>query len=190
MRNIRLVIAFSFMSCSFFGQQNPDVIIKNEITKLELSNSSFVIMKEYCVGYERIYSDMTNCNFEEYPFEIFIIWKENNKTKWTKYDNCSVYNSEISPETENLWAFISKNLERIKLEKILPYTLKNNSIVSIDHSCRYEFIIQTNNSRIKKAFDGFDLTNEKNEENINFKSNNSLAIVNLKMLIKKLHKGI
>ena len=187
MRNIRLIIAFSFISCSFFGQQNPDVIIKREIAKLELSNSSFVIMKQYCVGYEKIYSDRTNCNFEEYPFEIIIVWNENNKTKFTKYDNCSVYNSEISSETENLWDFINTSFEKIKTEKILPYTLKNNSIIMIDHSCQYEFIIQINNNRIKKAFDSFDLTDEKDQENINFKSNNSLAIVKLQKLITKLN---
>jgi len=185
MRNIRLIIVFSFISCSFFGQQNPDVIIKNEIAKFELSNSSFVIMKEYCVGYEKIYSDLTNCNVEEYPFEIFIVWNENNKTKCTKYDNCSVYNSEVSSETENVWAFINTNSERIKLERILPYTLKDNSTIMVDHSCQYEFIIQINNKRIKKAFDSFDLTNEKDHENINFKLNNSLAIVKLQKLIKQ-----
>ena len=33
MGNIKLIIAISFINCSFFGQQNPDVIIKNEIEK-------------------------------------------------------------------------------------------------------------------------------------------------------------
>lgn len=190
MRKISLIITFSLISCSFFGQKKLDVIINNEIKKLEASNSSFLIMKEYCVGHERSYDHNSKCDVEEYLFQIFIIWDENNKTKVTKYDNCKVYKAQISTENGNPWIFTNANLEKLKLEKILPYTLEDNSSIGIDHSCLYRFIIKINGSAVDNSFDGFDLTNENDNENINFKSNNTLAIVELKKLILNLNQKV
>lgn len=153
-----------------------DSIISYEIKSLEKNKiSTFFIIEKSCTGcIKLIRENEPDCNYG--TSKLFVFWKENDGSYFRKIDKCNSSKIKISDEIFN--DFLLKT-NRIKNENVIPYQTGKNSYISISHSTFSEFYFMIDKKIERKRYDHFNLTNEQEKPNINFKHNNSLALIKL-----------
>jgi len=138
---------------------------------------SYIGLKKYCVGGVRIEmpneKDCKNCYSEN---DIYIFWTNENKSYVQKFDNCSEFNIveifDFKPTD-----FLKNNTTQLQTESVKRYQVDKETYMSVSHSCFRNYILNDGKIKYEKKFDIFDLTGE--NENLNFKTNNSLQLIKL-----------
>lgn len=169
MKKFTLLLLFF---ANLISGQETDSIISQEIKVLkEKKIDSFFILEKYCNGcIKLIMENEKDCDYG--TSKIYVFWKEKENAFYKKIDKCDSSKVKISTEIFN-------DFLTIKNETVKPYQTENNGYVNISHSTFSLFYFNIDEKIVVKKYDHFDLTNNKEEPNINFKHNKSLALVKL-----------
>ena len=189
-----LIIIFLFIINLTFGQEKIDQTdsLISEF-KLELSKkgiSDFFVVKRITYGGIHIYNlnDPNSCKPNGVLFTMYAFWKNGKDSYVKKFDNCGGFNSLKLPNSKPIERY-KKNIEKLKSETVKPYQLtpdsigKNGlvyrSVSSRTHQPQRYFWFFTKSTEFTSHFDTYDLTTEKDKPNLNYMSNNKLALVKL-----------
>jgi hypothetical protein len=151
--------------------------LQNITESFDAKKLSYIGLEKYCVGGVRIEmpnkKDCKNCYSKN---DIYIFWTDNNKSYVQKFDNCSEFNIveilDFQP-TE----FLKNNSTELQTEKVGTYKVDKETYSSVSHSCFKNYILNDGKMKYEKKFDIYDLTGE--NDNLNFKTNNSLRLIEL-----------
>ena len=178
---IQLILILILSSCA--TKKDIDKKEKSEFTlskiteRFDSKKVEYIGIKKYCVGGVRIEmknkKDCKNCYSKN---DIYIFWTDNNKSYVQKFDNCSEFNIveilDFQP-TE----FLKNNSTELQTEKVGTYKVDKETYSSVSHSCFKNYILNDGKMKYEKKFDIYDLTGE--NDNLNFKTNNSLRLIEL-----------
>lgn len=177
-----------------FGQKEIDrtdsliLEFKSELEKKGISD--FFVVKRVTYGSAYIYdlNDPNSCKPNGFFFTMYAFWKNGKDSYVKKFDNCGGFNSLKLSNSQPIELY-KKNIEKLKYEKVKSYQLKHDSIgkngliyknVSYaSHQPQRYFWFFTKSAEFTNNFDTYNLTNEKENPNLNYKSNNELSIVKL-----------
>ncbi len=188
---ILLILILNFGSCAI--KKDIDRKEKKELTLLKITESfdkkklNYIGLKKYCNSGIRIEKsnkkDCRNCYSKN---EIYIFWNDNEKSYVQKFDNCSEFNIiEISDFNTN--EFLKNNTKELQTNKVERYKINQDTYRTQSHSCFRSFILNDGQIKYEKRFDVLNLTGE--NDNLNYKRNNSLKLIELeKKLNKIIHK--
>jgi hypothetical protein len=183
-----------------FGQEKIDPtesLISEFKSELEKQNvSDFFVLKRITYGTAYIFDldDPNSCNPNGIYFTMYAFWKNGNESYIKKFDNCGAFNSLKlfdSKPTE----FYQKNIENLKSEKVKSYQTSPDSIAnglvyksisSRTHQPQRYFWFYQKSQEFKNHFDKYDLTTEKENPNLNYKSNNELSIAKLNVICEEI----
>ncbi len=199
-----IIILLVFICNLNFGQGKNDTTesqildFKSEMKKENISD--FFIVKHITHGSVIIpeSDDLNPCYPKETYYGLYAFWKKEKKTYIKKFDNCSEFKI-IKLNDSKVIDFFKDNLDKIKLEEVEEYTFKPDSIVNgrkysfistRSHSPLRYFWFYNNSTEFKKNFDKFQLQTEKDNENLNFESNNNLSLVKLNLFCEKIIAGL
>ncbi|SFU45441.1 hypothetical protein SAMN05216480_10432 [Pustulibacterium marinum] len=187
---IILVLIFNLT----FGQEKndrTDSFILEFKTKLnEKGISDFFVVKRITYGSVYIYdlNDSNSCNSNGTYFTMYAFWKNGKDSYVKKYDNCGGFNS-LKLSDSKLINLYKKNIEKLKSEKVKYYQSKPDSIgknglvykniLSQNHQPQRYFWFFTKSTEFTNRFNTFNLTTEKDNPNLNYKTNNELKLVKL-----------
>lgn len=195
MKNVILLIfVLPFGSCAVknsIKHKEKTEFTFSEITKtFDKKNVNYIGFKKKCIGRVRLEKatnkNCRNCNSKN---DIYIFWTDNEKSYVQKFDNCSAFNSVvISGFNPN--EFLKKNTAELQTNKVEAYKMNEDTYLSVSHSCFRDFILNDGLLKYEKRFDLLNLTGE--NENLNYKRNNSLKLVELEKklngIIQKLER--
>ncbi len=194
-----LIIVLLLIFNLSFGQEKNDPTelliaeFKSEMKKENISD--FFMVKHITYGTVRIIDlkDPNSCNENGYYFTMYGFWKSGNDTWIKKYDNCGGFNcTKLSGS--KIMDFYKSNFTKLKNQEVQRYKMKPDSIAngktysfssSQSHSpLRYYWFYQ-DSTEFDKNFDKYDLTTKPDNDNINHKSNNNLAIIKLNVICEE-----
>lgn len=126
---LKILLILFYLGTISHAQKNEikiDSIISNFIAKENIENYFFY--KNYCVGCFRIAAqeDSTACITKGTYYQAYLFWKNNNKTKVKKFDNCGNFNT-VKLKNNKIYNFYFRNFE--KLKKRMFYLIKLKKIV-------------------------------------------------------------
>jgi hypothetical protein len=183
-----------------FGQEKSDPTesliaeFKSELGQQGISD--FFVLKLITYGADYIFdlNDPNSCNTNGIYFTMYAFWKNGNDSFVKKFDNCGGFNS-LKLSNSKPTEFYHMNIEKLKSDKINPYQtsnqgianeLVNKSISTSTHQSHREFWFFQQSKEFKNHFDIYNLTTEKENPNLNYKSNNELSIVKLDAICEKI----
>ncbi len=200
MQKSLIIILLLFFNLTF-GQEKTDPTesliseFKSELNKKDISD--FFVIKRITYGTAYIY-DLNNpnsCKSSGIYFEMYAFWKNGKDSYVKKFDNCGGFNS-LKLSDSNAIEFYKKNIEKLKSEKVKAYQLKPDSIgkngllykniSSATHQPQRYFWFHQESKEFKNHFDKYNLTTEKENPNLNYKSNNELSIVKLNAICEEI----
>lgn len=155
------------------------------ITKaFDAKKLSYIGLKKNCVGEDRIkMSNEKDCKNCVAINNTYIFWTDENKSYVQKFDNCSEFNIieifDFKP-TE----FLKNNTTELQAESVKRYQVDKGTYRTVSHSCFRNYILHDGKIKYEKKFDIFDLTGE--NENLNFKTNNSLQLIKLNNILNEI----
>jgi len=164
--------------------QFSEELNENEIDTYFYSN-------RYCNGKTVMFknTDGSMCFSNGTYYEVYFFWKEDDQVKMKKIDNCGRYKS-IKINDDLVFDVFSENIDLLKFEEVKGYEVENPENVPVKRSdvfpCFREFTFYNNDDSFKKEYNLFDLTSESKYENINYKQNRSLVVVDLDQIIEAL----
>ena len=199
MHKLLIVILLLIFNLSF-GQEKIDPTeslinkLKAELDEQNVSN--FFALK--CITYGSNYifdmDDPNACDPNGVYFTIYAFWNNGKESYIKKFDNCGGFNSIKLPDSKAM-DFYNSNYNKLKMQKVGSYKVKPDSIAKgkiysftseTDHSpLRYYWFYQSS-SEFEKKFDKYHLTTEPDIKNLNYESNNNLAIVKLNAICEKI----
>ena len=194
---LTLILILFLSSCAtkkrIKTEKKIDFTLWNIAKELNSKGLKYIALKRNCVGGIRINkpdeSDCPNCSPH---YSTYILYNENDKSYIRKFDNCSEYN-KIEITSLNPIDYLENHKSELRLQNVGNYKIDNKTYSSISHSCFREYWINDGQSVYWKKFDLYNLTNSNDHKNLNYESNNSLAIVILNKsideLIKELERG-
>ena len=183
-----------------FGQEKTDPTesliseFKSELNEQGISD--FFVLKQITYGTANIFDldDPNSCNPNEIYFTMYAFWKSGNNSYVKKFDNCGAFNSlELSDSKPT--EFYQRNIENLKSDKVKPYQTSPariangsvyKSISSRTHQPQRYFWFYQQSKEFKNHFDKYNLTTEKENPNLNYKSNNELSIVKLNAICEEI----
>lgn len=178
---IQLILILILSSCAtkkdIEKKEKSEFTLSKITERFDSKKVEYIGIKKYCVGGVRI--EMTNkkdCKNCYSKNDIYIFWTDNNKSYVQKFDNCSEFNIveilDFQP-TE----FLKNNSTELQTEKVGTYKVDKETYSSVSHSCFKNYILNDGKMKYEKKFDIYDLTGE--NDNLNFKTNNSLRLIEL-----------
>jgi len=190
-----IVLLFVFCCVKMVGQSksNIDSLIILAVKEKQMHHiKSFFFLKTTCVGSSYIVKKDTPACLEDNT-EVYLFWKENERSYVQKIDNCGFYKPlNIKNTALN---FFESNIDAVKQEKVQRYSTDGDSVVKdgkiwksikmVSHSCFVDFQIYDGEEIIHQRFDIVDLTTEKKDKNKHYKSNNALFLVRLNEMCQK-----
>ncbi len=182
---ILLILVLSFGSCAI--KKNTEIEDKSNFTFASIAESfdakktNYIGFKKNCIGINRLEkATKINCRNCYSKNDIYIFWNDHEKSYVQKFDNCSAFNSVIiSGFTPN--EFLKKNTTELQTNVVGGYKINKDSYIGTSHSCYRNFIVNDGLLKYEKGFDVLKLTGE--NENLNYKLNNSLKIVALEKIL-------
>jgi hypothetical protein len=158
--------------------------LENITEKFDAKKLNYIGLEKYCVGGVRIEipneKNYKNCYSKN---DIYIFWTDNDKSFVQKFDNCSEFNIvEILDFKPN--EFLKKNTLELKTGKVGNFKIDKETYSSVSHSCFRNYIINDGKTKYENKFDIYNLTGE--TDNLNFKSNNDLKIVQLDKILNEI----
>lgn len=190
-----IVLLFVFCCVKMVGQSksNIDSLITLVVKEKQMHHiRSFFFLKTTCVGSSYIVKKDTPACLEDNT-EVYLFWKENERSYVQKIDNCGFYKPlNIKNAALN---FFESNIDAVKQEKVQRYSIKKDSIAKdgkiwksvkmVSHSCFVHFQIYDNEEISYQEFDVLDLTTEEKDKNRHYEFNNALFIVRLNEMCRK-----
>lgn len=154
------------------------------ITKeLENKNLNYISLKKSCAGEKHLKKQNSdNCAECLSHYDTYIFWKENKKLLIQKNDNCSEFYPIEFTDFDPI-EYLYKNQTKLIEENIGQYKIDDDSYSIITHSCNISYYIRNENKTFLKEFELYDLETSEDSVNLNYESNNRLAII---ILHKKL----
>lgn len=149
--------------------------------------SDYFYMVKFCDGHMEMFTlkDGKTCMSKGTYYEVYVFWKEENKAMIKKIDNCGMFSS-LSLSDGDLFDFAKNNSQQIQEGEVKKYAVKTPENVpkqrSEIHSCKRKFQFNLNSNSFKQEYNLYDLTNGSKYENLNYKSNNNLKIVELEKM--------
>lgn len=187
-----------------FGQEKIDPtesLISEFKTEMEEQGvSDFFVLKRITYGTAYIFDldDPNLCNPKGVYFTMYAFWKNGKESYVKKFDNCGGFNSIKLTNSKPL-EFFKNNFVNLNEQEVEKYKFKPDSFAkgktysfntTQSHSpLRYYWFCQ-DKIQFDKNFDKFDLTTKPNNKNLNFESNNSLAIVKLNAICEEIIDGL
>ena len=182
---ILLIFVLIFGSCAI--KKNTEIKDKSDFTFASITESfdakkiNYIGFKKNCIGVNRLEkATKINCRNCYSKNEIYIFWNDREKSYVQKFDNCSAFNvviiSGFKPNE-----FLKKNTTELQTNEVGGYKINEDTYLSTAHSCYRNFIVNDGILKFEKGFDVLDLTGE--NENLNYKINNSLKIVALEKIL-------
>jgi len=191
----KIIILFVFFCIKMVGESksNIDSLITVAAKEKQIHQiKSFFFLKTTCVGSSYIIKKDTPACLEDNT-EVYLFWKENEKSYVQKIDNCGFY-GPLKIKNRAL-DFFESNIDIVKQEKVQRYSIKKDSISedgkiwksrrTVSHSCFVHFQIYDNEEISYQEFDVLDLTTEEKEKNRHYKSNNALFMVRLNNMCQR-----
>jgi len=178
---IKFILALVLSSCaskkSIERKSIYEYKLQNITERFDAKKLSYIGVEKYCIGGVRIEKtnkkDCLNCYSKN---EIYIFWSESHKTYVQKFDNCSEFNiveiSDFKPKE-----FLRKNTKELQTDKVKGYKIDEEISLASVHSCFRNFTINDGQIKYEKSFDVLDLTGK--NENLNYKTNNNLKLIEL-----------
>ncbi|NHN25956.1 hypothetical protein FIA58_009745 [Flavobacterium jejuense] len=195
MRKLQLFFIL-FTTTIVLGQEGKDtteILLSQFKTAMQKDSvSDFFIIKHITYGSVYIFDpkDPNACNLNSTYFELYAFWSKGKQGFIQKFDNCGAFNT-IALENSKPIIFYKDNIEEIKKEEVQSYKTKpdsiaNNRIYSSismqSHTpLRYYWFYQ-GKITFEKGFDMYNLETTETKKNINYKSNNNLALVKLNVI--------
>lgn len=189
---------FLFISLvSYFGySQNDEKKITGLIDRFseELMGNeidTFFYSKRYCMGQSVIFQndDGSMCFSNGTYYEVYFFWKDEEQVMMKKLDNCGSF-MEIQLKDDRAYEFFIENVEQLRNEEVKGYAVKNPENVPAQRSdvfpCYRAFSFTQGADSFKKEYNLFDLTNESKYENIHYKHNKELRVVDLDQIVEAL----
>ena len=187
-------LIFLFFTSYLFSQESIDSIVIRKTNELESSGiKNYFYFETYCVGSIRIHKPFEiDCSIDD--SKIYVFWRNKNDNFVQQLSDCKTSKVEIPNE---ILDFYLVNKSRIQTQKVEKYKIRKDSIANgkkysfvkdVSHSCFSRFHFYNSQLYLKNVIDEFDLTNEDNEPNINYQSNNKLKIVELAKLCENILK--
>jgi|AACY02.6.fsa_nt_gi hypothetical protein len=195
-----LIIIFLLIFNLTFGQEKIDPTesliseFKSELNKEAISD--FFVLKRITYGTAYIYDlkDPNSCNPNGTYFTMYAFWKIGKDSYVKKFDNCGRFNTIKLSDSKPI-EYYKKNIEKLKSEKVKSYQLKPDSIGKnglVYRSTSYKthqpqryFWFFNNSTEFTIHFDTYDLTTEKKNPNLNYKTNSKLSIVKLNAICEE-----
>lgn len=185
---IKFILVLILGSCSSKkGIQEKNISeykLKNITESFDAKKVRYIGLKKYCVGGISIEmpneKDCKNCYFEN---DIYVFWTENNKSYVQKFDNCSEFNIVEIFDFKPI-EFLKSNSTELKTESVKRYQVDKDYYSTVSHSCFRNYMLNDGKTKFEKEFDIYDLTGEK--DNLNFKTNNSLRLIELDNKLNKI----
>lgn len=185
---IKFILVLILSSCA-----SKKSIERKNITEYEFQNItesfdakklSYIGLKKYCVGGVLIEmsneKDRENCFSEN---DIYIFWTDNNKSYVQKFDDCSEFTTveifDFKPDE-----FLKNNTTELQSKSVKRYQVDNDTYSIVSHSCFRNYILNDGQTKYEKKFDIYDLSGE--NDNMNFKTNNSLRLIELDNKLNKI----
>lgn len=192
---MRLFLFYSVLlliSCNVFAQSTAHIIdvhieeLNRTFKEAGITEYFFVRPSFPGASYVTKVSDKEKCQSDR-DLTHYLFWKEG-ALNWVKrISNCGVsqdvainrmkpvdfyitYLDQIEVESVARYAYISVDKESGKMKVYQMFT---------NHSARRAFSFYANSRSFQKRIDKFDLSNDRDKENLNYDSNNSLALVKL-----------
>lgn len=200
MRKKLLIIIILFTSTIILGQEEKDTTelllsqFKTEMQKDSISDFFIVKHITYGTAYISNPKDPNTCNTTSTYFELYAFWNKGKQNFIQKFDNCGAFNA-IQLENSKPIIFFKNNIEKIKKDEVLSYktrtdSIANNKIYSYismqSHTpLRYYWFYQ-GNTAFEKGFDIHNLETANDKKNINYESNNNLALVKLNVICENI----
>ncbi|MET3018257.1 hypothetical protein [Flavobacterium hydatis] len=187
---IKITFISFFLFLTFIGkaQTTPKVNINelvSDFIKTQKIDTAFTY-ENYSVGGITLVEPSLNADIEECITDltnhpIYIFWKDEGKTYFTKITYCFEY-SKIIIANDAFWEIYFSNKTIIKHEKVKPFeyiTIKNSKKtkqqITISSSSFQKLQIITNGEKTEKRFDKFDLQKQSEGAiNINYENNINL----------------
>lgn len=168
-----------------FYAQSIDSIIEKRSENFALSGiKDFFYYERYCVGTVKITEkNVIDCSLQ--LSNLYVFWKENEKSFFQEINLCESPKIMI---TNKITEFYLKKSDVIQKENVQRYKTGKDSIVGnkiythirmSPHGCHSKIYFYDNSDLIEKYICELDLTNETKQQNINFKFNNNLKMVQL-----------
>ena len=195
-----IIILFLIFNLTF-GQEkiDPTLSLISEF-KAELNEKNvtdFFVVKRITYGTAYIVdlSDQNSCNPNGIYFTMYAFWKAGKDGYVKKFDNCGGFNSLKLSNSKPIELY-KKSIKKLKSEKVKSYQLTPDSIgknglvykniSSVTHQPQRYFWFFTESTEFTNYFDTYDLTTEKDEPNLNYKSNNELKLVKLNAICEEI----
>lgn len=196
-------LLFIFLFIPFFSNGQHRDVSKNIITigdsLKNIGIDTFIVFKEYCIGYEEDISaiDYDYCESKD---QIFIFYKKNESSFIQKKNECFIF-KPIS-DSSRVFDYLIENFNAISKEKILMYSYvseENGKIMytHAEHSCYNELYISINKkfkllnvdlNNIEKYSDTDKKLNLNYQHNINSKTYKLLLLIGDYLNTKKFIK--
>ncbi len=185
---IKLIIVLILSSCiskkSIQEKNISEYKLQNVTENFDAKKVSYIGLKKYCVGGIRIKmpneKDCKNCYSQN---DIYIFWAENNKSYVQKFDNCSEFNVIEIFDFRPI-DFLKSNTSELQSENVKKFQIDKDTYSTVSHSCFRNYIFNDGQTKYEKKFDTYDLSNE--NDNMNFKTNNSLQLIKLDNKLNKI----
>ena len=195
-----IFILFFIISNFTFAQESKDeteTYIKKFRKELRSKNiNTFFVVKHIQYGGISITNidEKNYCANDGVNYRMYAFWKDKNDYWLKVFDNCGGF---IATKLEDKEAekFYIENFEKIKLEEVERYKLKQDSI---SNGKTYSFISMQSHSPLryfwcykdstvfKKVFNKYNLTTNEKSPNLNYTLNNNLSLVKLNIICEKI----
>ena len=179
----KIILLFLFFTNLILAQKTEiDSIVSKQITVMaENKINEFFIIEKYCDGCILHTKKEQKCNYKD--SDLYLFWKEENKSYFRKIIKCNNVKIEISDE---IFIGYDAKIDKIKSENVKAYQVNKNTFGGCNNTTysKYYFII---NGKLEvKIFDYYALTTLSEMPNINYDYNNSLELVKLDNVCKKI----
>ena len=188
-----ILIIFGIISTLSFAQ-NDKAYVESLISDFtsNLKNNAvndYFYMYKFCEGHIEMFTvkDGRMCTSNGTYYEVYVFWKEEDQAMVKKIDNCGLFTS-IALDDGALADFAKNNSKQLKNGKVKKYAVQNPENVPTQrteiHSCKRIFQFNEANNSFGQEYNLYDLTNDSKYENLNYKSNNDLKVVELEKKIE------
>ena len=167
-----------------------DELTQEFMEKLEERGlTQYFTAKRYCSGKIEMFQigrEKKLCASKGTYYQVYVVWKEEDRVRIKKIDNCSLYYS-VTLEDSVLFDFFVTNSETLRSETVKNY--KSASYTGIPElrkkpqPCYRNFTFTENGETSEQTYNLFDVSPEGEADNVNYEYNSQLKVIELDALM-------